>query len=205
MFNRTISWFLIAAIMVCPMRCAIGACYASGCCTASSCTDSSCADSSCAGPSLAEPSSAGPSCLESSCTKPSCTEPSCTEPSCTMSSSAGSTCACVACKRSCDGIACPKVESGATCEHLAPPQDSGHPNRCPDRTDCQGVCGGAVLEKSEDIVSIDNEASQLFVGKDNALAASLSLVRRAGPQHSLGDSGTNLGRLLRMLHASWTC
>lgn len=117
------------------------------------------------------------------------------EPSPHQPSSAHSvTCCC------CKG--CSELSDG---DESLPGGDEPEPFRAPDKSSCQGVCGGAVLEKP---VSLHHVSPSFFLplGEAEALAFGHPTDRHF---HGLADPGHgrrgNQGRFMRTLHSSLLC
>lgn len=90
-------------------------------------------------------------------------------------------------------------------EATLPTNDEQCPHRCPEESSCQGICGGAVFEKTCELE--DLEVTFLLPQTDsdglNASALAHSLVVRSEQQHHLGAK--NYGRIMRTLRSSFLC
>lgn len=120
----------------------------------------------------------------------------------------------------CAGEACPGGDAGTSssetasteaseqicnccCNRSAEDQKTPVPQRCPDEASCQGICGGAVVEK--------------LVELDLPEFAFLPLTIEAGATHGIGHSilstmphppslpAVNHGRFVRALRCSFLC
>ena len=123
---------------------------------------------------------------------------------------------CYAC-RTCDAVDCGRGEEppascplhravDCACNGSSQESDPGAPSRCPDKGVCQGVCGGAVIEKLGQLDGI--EASLIFrvIGSDGSMD-SLLAQRRAVYAERFCNCGSvkNHGRFVRTLHSSFLC
>jgi hypothetical protein len=73
------------------------------------------------------------------------------------------------------------------------------------QTSCQGICGGAVLEKT---VEVDDSPDGLILALADAYAAvATRIVERSHRrfEQTCCGSGSNHGRFLRTLHMSFLC
>ena len=87
----------------------------------------------------------------------------------------------------------------------APRQRGGDPPRnCPDKRICQGVCGGAVLDKPVELEVIEFSC-MLWLDGDYLVVSRLNPVRDNAGVHRLCVPGQNYGRYTRTLHASFLC
>ena len=100
---------------------------------------------------------------------------------------------------------CP-VHGTATCccTDKSSDDDDHVPRRCPNKS-CQGVCGGAVLEKPLELDGTDSLLFWPLIEADASIAVQLAESRSLDvvlPGHCRRG---NHGRLLRTLHMSFLC
>lgn len=89
------------------------------------------------------------------------------------------------------------------CKESSPAEDEGCPVPEPQDSSCQGVCGGAVLEKPSELPTTDDDCLCLPLTDEQG-----AIVTAQVEQASTGDDvdahcGGNYGRLLRALRMSF--
>ncbi len=94
---------------------------------------------------------------------------------------------------------CPQKIGG---DSELPDENDDLPDRCPNQSTCQGICGGAVLEKTCEL----NEHSRIF---EFAVESVNTVENLSGERlaHQVGNQSFrgNHGRFLRTLHDSLIC
>jgi len=103
--------------------------------------------------------------------------------------------------------ACCPLHAAADCctGNVAQEHDEDAPGRCPNESACQGVCGGAVFEKSCELNGPDGSFFLPTIGHDGSTVSLLSHFRIVGVQHHPCISAKNHGRFVRTLHSSFLC
>lgn len=112
---------------------------------------------------------------------------------------------------------CASQHASSACQPLSDPDAAGDPSEsplpapdgCPDESSCQGICGGAVIDKSRSWPEISHLSSLLTIDADVDAPRIENLRRRldaiahwdSDPQLSKG----NYGRLVRLRHCSLLC
>ena len=84
-------------------------------------------------------------------------------------------------------------------------RDSQVPGRCPENSLCQGVCGGAVIEKPCELDSFEDSFFLPFVDAEASVSSRLVHSRSYDVEHTHCLSGGNHGRSLRALYMSFLC
>ena len=103
-------------------------------------------------------------------------------------------------------VSCPLHGSADGCtENSSQEHDKDVPSRCPDDTSCQGICGGAVFEKSCELNGPDSSIFLLMTAHHRSIASLLTQFRRvsAGQLHCF--AAKNHGRFVRVLQMSFLC
>lgn len=129
---------------------------------------------------------------------------------CPLCCSSGLCCA----DRCADGLSCTLATSDSSVTTVTCPccptttdhdKSPSAPHQCPGRSDCQGVCGGAVFEKPVELSRL-YEWSVLAI-TDARVSHTLRLLHRQwlGTHRHESDDGTPSGRALRQWHMSWLC
>ena len=79
------------------------------------------------------------------------------------------------------------------------------PCQCPNKEVCQGVCGGAVLEKARELDCIENSSILPLVDRD-AIGAVFAKYREGHAEPLCGGGSVkSVGRFMRTLYASFLC
>jgi hypothetical protein len=100
---------------------------------------------------------------------------------------------------------CPASEEATGC-CPSPTQDDQRPcGRAPDATGCQGVCGGAVLEKSSSFPKPTEMRFRYEFNAHPSPPASLLADRQAYTVVRSFDGSMTPGRYIRILHMSFLC
>ena len=118
----------------------------------------------------------------------------------------GSCDGCCAVNRSVEST-CPIYDAGDDCcrSTAQDGQDERPCDRGPDASNCQGVCGGAVLEKPSSLPKPTEMRLRFeFNGQPSPPASLLSVRPAYTLGHSFDDSMTP-GRYIRILHMSFLC
>ena len=157
MANSFISLILIVAVLVCPLRCSLGACAGDSCCATRRCGTASDRDD-------------------------------------TGELSTGGT------------ALSPKTSCCSSTGPQQRPRPNGNtPHRQPAKSACQGICGGATLEKTCELNSAPFSCFSPLLVHDRALPSRTSQLRSVAASHHLDGAFANYGRVVRLLHASFLC
>ena len=89
------------------------------------------------------------------------------------------------------------------CENTQEKEDQDVP--CPDESNCQGVCGGAVFEKPCELDGAEASASLPFLDTNESIGILLTRIRDVGVEHHCCSSSRNHGRFMRTLYSSFLC
>ena len=101
---------------------------------------------------------------------------------------------------------CPQHGTVDCCrENSSEEHDEDAPCRCPDTSTCQGVCGGAVFEKSCELDGPDIPFFLPMIENDGSIVSLLAHFRTVGAEHHHCLSARNHGRFVRTLHSSFLC
>jgi len=102
--------------------------------------------------------------------------------------------------------ACCPVHSTDDCCGKEKPSDpdNGEPSDAPDKSPCQGVCGGAVFAKPCELNVRVSSSFASFVAIESPVAVQSVISRAVGGEPFL-DRGSSHGRWLRTLHMSFLC
>ena len=96
-------------------------------------------------------------------------------------------------------------KAACCCDNGPERHDRNSPIRRPDKSLCQGVCGGAVLEKS---CELDEQQSSFFlplIGYKQSIVLSSVPLGFDGVERQYCISATNHGQFLRTLYSSFLC
>lgn len=93
------------------------------------------------------------------------------------------------------------------------PSDEQRPSRCPPHSSCQGVCGGAVFEKTIDLDQTLASLGQPLPGTEARLDARLIDANAMDSANAIDSTdrqwqywgSSNFGRSLRTLYLSYLC
>lgn len=91
------------------------------------------------------------------------------------------------------------------CDPVPTQNDEGTPNRAPDSSTCQGICGGAVFERSCEFSQPDVSFLPPMIEKGGCISPMLAHVRGVGVSRQHCHSRKNHGRVVRTLLASLLC
>jgi len=78
------------------------------------------------------------------------------------------------------------------------------PSRCPDESSCQGVCGGAVIEKAP-VVDLQNGVHFVPLTINETVFLAFVAIPWARQSEVRSNFDGNVGRFLRTLHESLIC
>lgn len=83
--------------------------------------------------------------------------------------------------------------------------DGRDPRRCPEKSSCQGICGGAVFEKPCELANFEAYFFSLCVDDNDSIVSLSAHFRTSGTRQHHGSDATNYGRFVRTLHSSFLC
>jgi len=98
-----------------------------------------------------------------------------------------------------------QIKTCSCCHHESAGDERQPASPCQDKNTCQGICGGAILEKSSELIGSDSPWSSIMT----PLADSCPLGLPADPtahefENRISNSAAD-GRELRILHQSFLC
>ena len=109
------------------------------------------------------------------------------------------------CADQCEDQLCLIHEAGRCCGGDLPQDDHDRvPCPCP-KYSCQGICGGAVWEKSSELNDLRPECYLPLVDIERSLASLCAQSRIAGFEHGYRDCRSNCGWRVRLLYMSLLC
>ena len=91
------------------------------------------------------------------------------------------------------------------CTRSSPDGDDQAPSRCPAKSSCQGVCGGAIFEKLGELDSVEDSFFLPLADAEVSVSSWLLQCRSPDVAHHHCQSGGNYGRSLRTLYMSLVC
>ena len=100
---------------------------------------------------------------------------------------------------------CPTHDTKNCCCESVPGREEPEPHRCPEESSCQGICGGAVFEKTCEFKSIEASFFVPLSAKDSSVVSLLARARTFCSEHPHQLSAKNHGRFMRTLHSSFLC
>lgn len=89
------------------------------------------------------------------------------------------------------------------CEDVASSEEVPNPERCPDESECQGICGGAVVERTIELDAA--ELSFLPPATDKDACSALGYPHFIDHVDPPRLPANNFGRFVRMLRGSFLC
>jgi hypothetical protein len=100
----------------------------------------------------------------------------------------------------------PSAKCCCHCQESSADEPRNAPGESPNRPakPCQGVCGGAVVEKPCQLAANPEHEFLMPTGLDEAIAVQLSGCRSRGVASETSPGG-NIGHRLRTLHMSFVC
>lgn len=91
------------------------------------------------------------------------------------------------------------------CEQSTPDNDSQPPGDSPEKSSCQGVCGGAVLQKRSEWNDVSAAFFVSLINIEAPITARLVECNAQRGTHDWHGRGGNHGRSLCALHMSFLC
>jgi hypothetical protein len=99
----------------------------------------------------------------------------------------------------------PAASNCGCCDKSPDEGDQPDPQPCPDKSSCQGVCGGAVFEKTCELNSADVTSVLSLYDSDSTSDSPHSVYRTDRFSVLKSVRAGNYGRFVRTLHMSLTC
>ena len=100
---------------------------------------------------------------------------------------------------------CSLNEAACCCERSEQDKERDVPRPCPDTSNCQGVCGGAVIEKPCELDEADASFLPLLMITDESIVSLQLQIRAVAVEHHCCPGTKNYGRFVRTLHSSFLC
>ena len=101
---------------------------------------------------------------------------------------------------------CPIHRTIEGCFNETAQDHNGRDHRpCPEKSSCQGICGGAVFEKPCELTNLEAYFFSPWVDDNGSIVSLLAHFRTSSARDHHGSDATNHGRFVRTLHSSFLC